>query len=204
MTASWVWYLNRATGIVALVLMTVTLVLGVVVQRQRRLPGLPRFGAVTLHRNASLLAALLLLTHVVSAVVDSYVSIDWISAVVPFTSGWRPVAVGWGTLAIDLLVLIVVTSLLRGRIPVRVWRGIHWTSYALWPLAFVHGLTAGTDLASGWALAVAIVCAGAAGIATALAWTGRSSPAAGRAPAALAETTSALRRGQRVAAFRNR
>jgi sulfoxide reductase heme-binding subunit YedZ len=204
MTATWVWYLNRATGIVALVLMTLTLVLGVVVQRQRRLPGLPRFGVVALHRNVSLLSALLLVTHVVAAVVDSYVSIDWISVVVPFTSGWRPVAVGWGTLAVDLLVLIVVTSLLRGRIPVRIWRGIHWTSYALWPLAFAHGLTAGTDLGSGWALAVALGCAAAAGIAATLAWTERSTPAADRAPAALAETTSALRRGARVAAFRNR
>jgi methionine sulfoxide reductase heme-binding subunit len=204
MTPNWIWYLNRATGIVSLVLMTLTLVLGVVVQRQRRLPGLPRFGVVTLHRNVSLLSALLLATHVTTAIVDSYVSIGPISALVPFTSSWRPFQVGLGTLAVDLLVLIVATSLLRGRIPVRLWRGIHWTSYALWPLAFVHGLTAGTDLGSGWALAVALACAGAAGIASALAWTGRTSRPADRAPAALAETTSALRRGARVAVFRNR
>jgi sulfoxide reductase heme-binding subunit YedZ len=204
MTPSWIWYLDRATGIVLLVLMTLTLVLGVVIQRQRRLPGLPRFGAVALHRNVSLLAALLLATHVVGAVVDSYVSIDWMAVLVPFTAGWRPLQVGLGTLALDLLVLLVATSLLRGRIPVRVWRGIHWTSYALWPLAFLHGLTAGTDLGSGWALGVALACAAAAVTAAAVAWTGRNSPAAERAPAALAETTSALRRGARVAVFRNR
>lgn len=204
MTATWVWYLNRATGIVALVLMTLTLVLGVAVQRQARLPGLPRFGLVTLHRNVSLLSALLLVAHVVSAVVDSYVSIGWISVVLPFTSAWRPFQVALGTLALDLLVLIVATSLLRGRIPVRLWRGIHWTSYALWPLAFLHGLTAGTDLGSGWALAVALLCAGVAGAAAALAWTGRTTCPADRARVALAETTSALRRGGRVAVFRNR
>jgi len=203
-TATWVWYLNRATGIVSLVLMTLTLVLGVAVRRQARLPGLPRFGLVSLHRNVSLLSALLLVTHVVSAVVDSYVSINWISVLVPFTSGWRPFQVALGTLAIDLMVLIIGTSLLRGRIPVRLWRGIHWTSYLLWPLAFLHGLTAGTDLGSGWALGLALVCAGVAGVAAALAWTGRTSPPADRAPAALAETTSALRRGARVAVFRNR
>jgi methionine sulfoxide reductase heme-binding subunit len=203
-TPNWIWYLNRATGLVALVLMTLTVVLGAVVRRQGRLPGLPRFGVVTLHRNVSLLSALLLVTHVVCAVVDSYVSIGWISVLVPFTSGWRPIQVALGTLAIDLLALVVVTSLLRGRIPVRLWRGIHRTSYALWPLAFLHGLTAGTDLGSGWALAVALVCAGAAGTAAALAWTGRSSRPADRAPAALAETMSALRSGARVAVFRNR
>lgn len=204
MTATWVWYLNRATGIVSLVLMTLTLVLGVAVQRQARVPGLPRFGLVTLHRNVSLLSALLLVTHVVSAVADSYVSIGWMSVLVPFTAGWRPIQVALGTLAVDLLLLVIGTSLLRGRIPVRLWRGIHWTSYLLWPLAFLHGLTAGTDLGSGWALAVALICAGAAGGAAALAWTGRSSRPADRAPAALAETTSALRRGARVAVFRNR
>lgn len=204
MTASWVWYLNRATGIVSLVLMTLTLVLGVAVRRQARVPGLPRFGLVTLHRNVSLLSALLLVTHIVSAVVDSYVSINWISVLVPFTSGWRPLPVALGTLAVDLLVLIIGTSLLRGRIPVRLWRGIHWTSYALWPLAFLHGLTAGTDLGSGWALAVALVCAAAAGGAAALAWTGRKTQPADRARTALAETTSALRRGSSAAVFRNR
>jgi sulfoxide reductase heme-binding subunit YedZ len=204
MTPTWIWYLNRATGIVALVLMTLTLVLGVVVQRRRRLPGLPRFGVVTLHRNVSLLSALLLVTHVATAVVDSYVAIGPLAALVPFTATWRPFQVGLGTLAVDLLALIVVTSLVRGRIPVRLWRGIHWTSYALWPLAFLHGLTAGTDLGSGWALAVALACAGAAAAAAALAWTGRTSRPADRAPAALAETAAALRSGARVAVFRNR
>jgi sulfoxide reductase heme-binding subunit YedZ len=203
MTPIAVWYLNRATGIVALVLMTLTVVLGALVRRQVRLPGLPRFGVVTLHRNVSLISALLLLTHVVSAVVDSYVSIGWLAVLVPFTSGWRPLQVGLGTLAVDLLILIVLTSLLRQRIPERMWRGIHWTSYLLWPLAFLHGLTAGTDMHAPWVLGLALVCAGAAGAAAAAARTGRTRPG-GRAPAAVAATRSALSRGGRVAVFRNR
>jgi sulfoxide reductase heme-binding subunit YedZ len=199
-----IWYLNRATGIVALVLMTATIVLGVVVQRQKRLPGLPRFGAVVLHRNIALLSALLLVVHVVMAVVDSYVDVGWAAAVVPFTSGWNPVAVGLGTLTLDLLLLVVVTSLLRGRIPVRLWRGIHWTSYLMWPLAFAHGLTAGSDLGSGWPLGVALTCAGVVGGTAAIAWTGRRSAPADRARAALATTTAALASGRRVDVFRNR
>jgi len=203
MTPIAVWYLNRATGIVALVLMTLTVVLGVLVRRQVRLPGLPRFGVVTLHRNVSLISALLLLTHVVSAVVDSYVSIGPIAAVVPFTSGWRPLAVGLGTLAVDLLLLIVVSSLVRARIPERLWRVVHWTSYLLWPLAFLHGLTAGTDMHATWVLGLALVCAGAVAASAAAAWTGRTRTAE-RAPAAVAATRSALSRGARVAVFRNR
>jgi sulfoxide reductase heme-binding subunit YedZ len=204
MTPIAVWYLNRATGIVSLVLMTLTVLLGVAVQRQVRLPGLPRFGVVALHRNVSLISALLLATHLGTAIVDSYVSIGPLAALVPFVAGWRPVAVGLGTLAIDLLLIIVLTSLVRGRIPVRLWRGIHWTSYLLWPLAFLHGLAAGSDLGSGWALGVALTCAGVVGGTAAIAWTGRRSAPADRVPAALATTTAALASGRRVAVFRNR
>jgi methionine sulfoxide reductase heme-binding subunit len=204
MTSLAFWYLIRATGLVSLVLMTATIVLGVVVQRQRRLPGLPRFGAVALHRSVSLISALLLVVHVVTAVVDSYVSIPAVAAVVPFTSGWRPAGIGFGALAVELTVVLIGSSLLRGRIPHRLWRAVHWTSYLLWPLAFVHGLMTGTDLGSGWPLVLALGCAAVVAGTTALAWTGRTSRPAERAPAALATSSEALARGARVAVFRNR
>lgn len=203
-TASPIWYLDRATGMVSLVLMSLVVVLGVAVQRQAQLPGLPRFGATLVHRNVSLLSALLLAVHVASAVFDNFVPIGRWAAFLPFTSGWRPAAVGLGTLAVDLFVLIVVTSLLRGHIPLPLWRIVHWTSYAMWPLAFFHGLTAGTDLASGWGLALALACAAAVGGSTAVAWFGRSTAPHDRAPEAVASSTSALSRGQRPIVFRNR
>ena len=198
------WYLDRASGIVALVLISLTVVLGVVVQRQGRLPGLPRFGGVLVHRGVALLSALFLLVHILSAVIDTYVPIGGWAAFLPFTSGWRPGAIALGTLSSDLVVLIVLTSLLRGRIPVRLWRPIHWTAYLMWPLAFFHGLTAGTDLGSGLALAVTLGCAAAVGGAVAVAWFGRSTQPQDRAPEALSSTASALARGSRVDVFRNR
>jgi methionine sulfoxide reductase heme-binding subunit len=136
--------------------------------------------------------------------VDSYVSVPALGVVLPFTSHWRPMAVGLGALAVDLMLLIIAVSLVRGRIPVRLWRGIHWTSYLLWPLAFAHGLTAGTDLGFGWALGVALGCAAVVGVSAAVAWTGRTTDPAERARAALAATASALHRGERAAVFRNR
>jgi sulfoxide reductase heme-binding subunit YedZ len=204
MTSTAIWYLNRATGLVSLLLMTLTIVLGVVVRRQRPLPGLPRSGVVALHRNVSLISAALLVVHVVTAVIDSYVSVPALSVLLPFTSNWRPMAVGFGALAVDLMLLIIGTSLVRGRIPVRLWRGIHWTSYLLWPLAFLHGITAGTDLRSGWALALVVACAGVVGVSGAAAWIGRSSSPARRVPAALADTAAALAHGRRLPVFRNR
>lgn len=205
MTAEVLWYLNRATGVVLLVLSTLAVVLGVVVARRGRLPGLPRFGAVRLHRDVALLTVLLLAVHVGTAVVDSYVDIGAVDVLVPFVAGYEPFAVGLGTLALDLLLLVVATSLLRGRLPVGLWRWVHRLAWLLWPVAFGHGLTAGTDLGSGPLLAVAVGCAAAVAAAGAVAVLGRRAlpPAARRAPAALAATSASLGAGRPVAVHRN-
>jgi sulfoxide reductase heme-binding subunit YedZ len=205
MTGIMLWYLNRATGIVLLLLMTLTVVLGTVVRRHGRVPGLPRFAVAALHRNVALLSALLLVTHVGTAVIDSYVDIGVADAVVPFTAGYRPLAIGLGTLAADLILLVIVTSLLRNRLPVRLWKAVHLTSYLLWPLAFVHGLTAGTDLGGGWLLALVLACAAAAAWCSVAALGARleSRPPAERAAAALTATSDALSTGSRVGVFRN-
>ena len=199
------WYLNRATGVVLLVLMTAALVLGVLVRRHGRLPGLPRFGVVGLHRSVALLSTLLLAVHVGTAVVDSHVDLGVLDVVVPFLAGYRPLAVGLGTLALDLLVLVVVTSLLRGRLPLRAWRAVHLTTWLMWPLAFAHGLTAGTDLGSGWLLVLALGCAAVTAGAVAVAVRDRQVRVAAprRAAAAVADASTSLRTGQPVGVFRN-
>jgi sulfoxide reductase heme-binding subunit YedZ len=206
MSGSVVWYLDRATGVVALVLMTLTVVLGVVVRRDGRLPGLPRSGAVRVHRNVGLLSALLLVVHVTTAVLDPFVDIGAAAALVPFASGWSPLTVGLGTLAVDLLVLVVATSLLRDRVRPRLWRAVHLTSYAMWPLAFGHALATGTDVGSGWLLALVLGCAAAVLVASAaaLAGTRTARPATDRAPAALARTAADLAAGRALTVHRNR
>ena len=205
MTAEVLWYLNRSTGIVLLVTMTATVVLGVLVRRHGRLPGLPGFGVVGLHRNVGLLSALLLLAHVTTAVVDSYVDIGWVDVLVPFLSGYRPFAVGLGTLALDLVFMVVVTSLLRGRLSVGLWRWVHRTAYLLWPMAFVHGLAAGSDLGGGWLLGLALGCAAVTTVAAAAAVQGQRSlrPPHQRASAVLADASTSLSGGHPVAVHRN-
>jgi len=205
MSGAVLWYLNRATGITSLVLMTLTVVLGTLVRRHGRIPGLPRFAVQGLHRNLGLLSALLLVTHVVTAVVDSYVDIGVSSTFVPFVSGYRPFAIGLGTLAVDLFLLVLATSLLRDRLPLRAWKAVHLTSYLLWPVAFVHGLTAGTDLGGGWLLALVVGCSVATiwSSLAALAVRRATPPPARRAAAALTATASAFSTGTPVGAFRN-
>ena len=145
------WYLNRSTGLVVLALLTLTAVLGVLsTARGGRL--LPRFVGQAVHRNVALWSVVLLALHVTTAVVDSYVDIRWWQAFLPWWGAtYLPLWLGFGTLALDALVLVVVTSLLRARMRHRSWRLVHLLSYAAWGVAVAHGLGIGTDLRNpGW------------------------------------------------------
>ncbi len=162
------WYLTRGSGLVALVLLTVSMVLGIAQLERWSGPTGQRFVVTHLHRNASLLAVVFLGVHVASSVVDGFAPIRWLDAVVPWRSAYRPVWLGLGALALDLVVALVLTSLLRVRIPHRAWRLVHWSAYLCWPLAFVHGLGTGTDGRVGWVQLVDAVCLAA--MVLALAW----------------------------------
>ena len=162
------WYISRATGVVALVLLTAVMVLGMLINRQGRLPGLPRFAVTNLHRNLSLMAVVFIVIHVITAVLDGFVSIPLISGVVPFTSGYEGFWLGLGAISFDLMLALIVTSLIRGRLSRRVWKAVHWLAYASWPIAFAHSIGASSDLQSGLLLALAVVCAAA--LAAALGW----------------------------------
>lgn len=159
------WYLGRGTGLVSLVLLTGTVVLGVATRSGRPAAGLPRFGVAALHRSTSLMAVLLLVVHVVSLLFDPYAQLSLVDVVIPFQGAYRPLWLGFGTLSLDFLLVIVVTSLLRKRIPVRVWRWLHLSAYAAWPVAVAHGLGNGTDSGQLWFRIVAAACVAAVGVA---------------------------------------
>jgi predicted ferric reductase len=157
-TSSPLWYATRATGLVAMVLLTASMALGLLSAVGYQRPGLPRFVTVGLHRNVSLLALAFTAAHVLTTVVDSYVSIPLQDAFVPFVSSYRPVWLGLGAIASDLLIALTVTSLLRSRLGYRTWHAVHWTSYACWPLALAHGLGTGTDTPVRWVLLLTLLC----------------------------------------------
>jgi sulfoxide reductase heme-binding subunit YedZ len=153
------WYAARGAGVVCLLLLTVVVGLGIATRSGRPLPGLPRFAVAAVHRNAALLAVTLLGLHVGLLVLDPYAQLRLVDVVLPFTAAYRPLWVGLGTLALDLLVAVVVTSLLRHRLGAVAWRLVHWSAYAVWPLALLHGLRSGTDGGQGWFLALSLLCA---------------------------------------------
>src|SRR3984957_18200824 len=115
------WYASRATGIVALLLLTAVLVLGILVNRQGRLPGLPRFAATSLHRNLSVLAGVLIAVHGRTAGLDSYVSIPVTSGLIPFASGYERFWLGLGAISFDLMLAMIITSLVRGPLNPTPW-----------------------------------------------------------------------------------
>lgn len=152
------WYLTRGTGLVALLLLTASIALGVAEVTRWANPRIPRFVIAALHKNISLLVVVFLAIHIVTAIADSFAPVGWLDVIVPFRSPYRPLWLGLGAVAFDLLVALIVTSLLRNRLGYRVWRAVHWTAYACWPIALLHGLGTGSDVRVRWSLTLSIVC----------------------------------------------
>ncbi len=152
------WYLARGTGVVALLLLTASVVIGIVGTVRFTAERWPRFAIDAVHRDVSLLVLVVLVIHIVTSVLDGFAPITLLDGVIPFTSPYRPVWLGLGTLSFDLLVAIAVTSIVRQRVGYRTWRAIHWAAYLSWPVAVLHGLGTGSDVKQWWALALTVAC----------------------------------------------
>lgn len=155
------WYATRATGVISLMLLSTSVVLGILLQTRAASERWPRLVVSGVHRNVSLLVCAFLALHIITAEADTFAPVGWWATVIPFASAYRPVWLGLGTVAADLLVALVVSSLLRTRISLRMWLLIHWTAYLCWPLAVIHGLGTGTDARSPAIALITLVCAGA-------------------------------------------
>jgi len=180
------WYLSRGTGAVALLLLTASVVLGILDQRRWRPRGTPRFVLDALHRNVSLLVLVFLALHITSSVLDPFAPIRLVDAFVPFVSAYRPFWLGLGALAFDLLLAVAITSMLRGYLGHRFWRAVHWLAYLIWPVALVHGLTTGTDAKAVWLLGLSAACAAAVLLAAWVRVIAANNEGTGRRAAALA------------------
>jgi methionine sulfoxide reductase heme-binding subunit len=161
------WYATRATGLVTLLLLTASVLLGILTTGRFAGGSWPRFLTVGLHRNLSLLVVTFLALHVGTTVVDKFVSIPLTAAFIPFTSSYKMIWLSLGAVALDLVVALVATSLIRNRLGLRIWRWVHWAAYICWPVALAHGLGAGTDRGTLWVFVLTIACAAmVAGVAT--------------------------------------
>jgi sulfoxide reductase heme-binding subunit YedZ len=152
------WYTARGTGVTTLVLLTLVVALGIGSRSGRELFGLPRFAVAAVHRNAALLSVVLLVVHITTLLLDSKAGLHVTDVVIPFMASYRPLWQGLGTLALELILALVVTGLLRNRMPERLFRAVHWLAYLCWPVALAHGLGTGTDNGTFWMLGISGLC----------------------------------------------
>lgn len=162
-----IWYLARATGLVALIAFTVSTALGALTSASRSHSSDAqldrRFLQQMAHRSVAITGLVLLLIHAALIVVDSFVNVTVSSAFIPFTAGYRPLAVGLGTLAVYFLISAAVSGAMRGRMAnssraAAEWRAVHFLAYIGWALSMGHGILAGTDTGRGWTTAIYAAC----------------------------------------------
>jgi hypothetical protein len=162
------WYATRASGYTALILLSASVVLGVLTSSRESRRDWPRFVVQSLHRNVSLLVGVFLVIHVLTSIIDPFARLSFLDAFVPFIASYRPLWLGLGVVGFELLLAITATSLVRHRLGWRTWRGVHLFAYASWPIGVIHGLGTGSDTKSVWALLLVGVCVAA--VVAALVW----------------------------------
>lgn len=158
MQPSPLWYATRGAGVVSLVLLTASVVLGIITSLRWKGEDWPRFLVAALHRNLSLMLVIFGVLHAVTAIIDPVAGLSLKDAIVPFGSAYRPLWLGLGVVSAELLLAIALTSLLRQRLGYVAWRVMHWLTYATWPLAMLHSLGTGTDPHQGWFVLLAAGC----------------------------------------------
>ena len=145
------WYVARASGLVAFVLITLSVCIGLLMSGRARSTRWPRFALEDVHGFAGMLAGSFIVIHGAALFVDSYLPFSLSQLIVPGTAPYRPLATALGIVAAELLLALAVTNRYRRQIPHRVWRRAHYLNFAVWTMALVHGLTAGTDTRTLWA-----------------------------------------------------
>lgn len=148
------WILARTTGLMAYVLLTLTVLAGLVIKTRPFGRALNSAAVTDTHRFLSLLALGTIGLHGLALTLDRTVRIGLAALILPGLAPYRPLATGLGVVAAELAALIVVSFPLRRRIGVRMWRRLHWATYLVFALGTAHGLAAGTDSARPWTLAL--------------------------------------------------
>ena len=154
------WYAARAAGVVAYVLLTVVVSLGLTMSSRRKLERWPRFALEDVHRFGGILVGTFIAIHIVTIAIDSYLRFSLAAIIVPFAASYRPIWTALGVVAAELLLALAVTNRLRRRMPYARWRAFHYANFAVWTAATVHGLAGGTDRSSVWLITLFAISAG--------------------------------------------
>ena len=145
-----IWYAARASGIAAYIVLSVVVSIGITMGGKAQSRRWPRFAVEDIHRFGGLLVGSLIGVHVAAIALDSFLPFSIGQLVVPFTARYRPLWTGMGIFAAELLLALAITNHYRKRLPHGLWRTAHYANFAVWALASLHGIFAGTDRSAGW------------------------------------------------------
>jgi methionine sulfoxide reductase heme-binding subunit len=149
------WYVARSSGIVAYLLLSSSVVLGILMAGRTRFISWPRFAVEEVHAFLATVTGVFIVLHGGALLLDTVVPFSLAQELVPFSAGYRPFAVGLGVVAAELTAAVGISNLFRPQLPHRVWRRLHYLTLAVWALATAHGLLAGTDRFDPWFAALA-------------------------------------------------
>jgi predicted ferric reductase len=175
MNTSVIWYFARSSGIVAYLLLSSSMLLGVLMAGRTRFTW-PRFAVEEVHRFLAILTGVFIVLHGSALLLDAVVPIGLVQELVPFTSGYRPFAVGLGVTAMLLIAAVGISNALRQSLPYTTWRKVHYLTLPAWLLASFHGLLAGTDARDPWFAGIAAGSFAAVAIAAWLRFTAERAP----------------------------
>lgn len=144
------WFVARSGGIVAWVLVTLSVCWGLFLSTKAVAKASQPAKLMDLHRFLGGLAVTFTMIHIAGLLLDGYIGYGWSDILIPWASEWRPTAVAWGVIGFYLLMAVELTSLLMKRLPRPVWRQVHRASFGLYIFATVHGIQAGTDTLNIW------------------------------------------------------
>ena len=158
------WYFARSAGLVAYLLLSASVVAGTLMSGRATLTW-PRFAVEELHRFVAILTGIFIVLHGASLLLDRVVPISFGQMLVPFTSHYRPPAVGLGVTTAEVLAAVGLTNLFRCELPRQFWRRVHYLTIPAWVLASLHGVLAGSDALDPWFAGIAAAVMTAVGLA---------------------------------------
>jgi methionine sulfoxide reductase heme-binding subunit len=167
LAANVTWYVARAGGLLAFTLLTISVLVGLLLSGRAKIEGWPRFALEDVHRFAGLLAGGFIVLHGFGLLVDSYLDFSLSDLLIPGTGPYRPLVTALGVVAAELLLALALANRFRSRLSYAFWRRTHYLNFAVWVLALPHGIGAGSDTDTAWALGLYVVAAAAvAGLVT--------------------------------------
>lgn len=150
------WYLARSAGIVAYLLLSTSVVVGVLMSARAKLTW-PRFAVEEIHRFLAILTGAFVVLHGIALLADKVVPVSVLQLVIPFQTSYRPFAVGLGITAALLMAAVGISNFFRKKLPYRLWRRLHYLTLVVWLAATAHGLLSGTDRRDAWFIALIAV-----------------------------------------------